>query len=160
CLAFGRKTKVPSLSPKDERHMTTLVMLLMTTSVPSADPVAQPPPASWASPVAGGPQASEPPRRFGRLRALFSRRPQGPQQPAPAAASGAPVTPPGYGPSIPDTAVTVSPAPTPPQEMFRRPQPGCACGARPGGALQPVPVAVSGAPVAAGPITPPVIPPG
>src|SRR5262245_13391222 len=165
CLAFGRKTKVPSLfPPKDERHMTALVMLLMTTSVPSADLVAQPPPASWASPGDGGPQASGGPRRVSRLRALFSRRSQGPQQPAPVAVSGAPVAAgplappvitPGRSPSSADTAVTVSPAPPMPQGMPSRPQPACACGARPGGALQPAPVAVSGAPVAAGPITPP-----
>ena len=89
--------------------MTTLVILLMTTAVPSAYPVAQPPPASWGSPGDEGPQAGGSPRRFSRLR-LFGRRSHGPQQ-----------------------------------------QPGCACGVRP------VPVAVSGAPSAAGPITPPVM---
>jgi hypothetical protein len=36
-------------------------------------------------------------------------------------------------------------------------QPGCSCGAPPGGVLQPVPVAVSTAPSVAGPITPPII---
>ena len=89
--------------------MTTLVILLMTTAVPSAYPVAQPPPASWGSPGDEGPQAGGSPRRFSRLR-LFGRRSHGPQQ-----------------------------------------QPGGACGVRP------VPVAVSGAPSAAGPITPPVM---
>jgi hypothetical protein len=150
CLGFGRKIKVPSClpgrstgpagrprmpewpgwdgpaysshplsrcsSPKEERHMTALVMLLMTTGAPSAGPVAQPPPASWASPGDEGPPAGGRPRRCSRLRALFSHRPQGPQQ-----------------------------------------QPACACGAPPGGPLRPVPVAVSGAPSAAGPIAPPVI---
>ena len=90
--------------------MTPLVILLMTTAAPSADPVAQPPPASWGSPGDEGPQAGGSPRRFSRLRGLFGRRSQAPQQ-----------------------------------------QPGCACGVRP------VPVAVSGAPSAAGPITPPVL---
>jgi hypothetical protein len=96
--------------------MTALLMLLITTGAPSADPVVQPLPASWASPGHEGPRADGPPRRFSRLRALFSHRAKGPQQ-----------------------------------------QPACACGARPGGALQPVPVAVGGPPSAAGPITLPVL---
>ena len=91
-------------------------MLLMTTAAPSADPVAQPPPASWVSPGDEGPQAGGSPRRFRRLRGLFGPRSQGPQQ-----------------------------------------QPGWAWGGPPGGAVQAVPVAVSGAPLAAGPITPPGI---
>jgi hypothetical protein len=125
--------------------MTTLVILLMTTAVPSAYPVAQPPPASWGSPGDEGPQAGGSPRRFSRLR-LFGRRSHGPQQqpgcacgvrPVPVAVSGAPsaaglITPP-----------VISQGP--------QQQPGCACGVRP------VPVAVSGAPSAAGPITPPVM---
>ena len=86
--------------------MTALVILLMTTAAPSADPVAQPPPASWASPGDEGPRAGQ---RFSRLRVLFGRRSQGPQQ-----------------------------------------QPGSAWGGPPGGAVQPVPIA-------AGPITAPVM---
>jgi hypothetical protein len=60
--------------------MTTLVILLMTTAAPSADPVAQPPPASWGSPGDEGPQAGGSPRRFSHLRRLFGRWSQGPQQ--------------------------------------------------------------------------------
>ena len=96
--------------------MTALLMLLMTTATPGADPVVQSPPASYLSPDHEGFQAGGQPRRFSRLRALFSRRSQGPQQ-----------------------------------------QPACPCRAPTGGALQPVPVAVSAAPSAAGPITPPSI---
>jgi hypothetical protein len=95
--------------------MTALLMLMMTTSVPSADLVAQPPPASYTSPGAEGPPAGGHPRLFGRLRALFSHHSPAPQQ-----------------------------------------RPGCACGAPSGGVIQPVPVAVSGAPIATGPITSPV----
>jgi hypothetical protein len=94
----------------EEQHMTSLVMLLLTTAVPSADPdpVSQPQPASH--------------RRFSHLRPLFGRHSQRPQQQ------------PG--------SVWVGP----PGGVV---QPGCACG------VQPMPVAVSGAPSAAGPITSP-----
>jgi hypothetical protein len=78
--------------------MTALVILLMTTAVPSADavpstdPVAQPPPTST--------------QRFSHMRRLFGRQSQGPQQqpgcacgvrPAPVAVTGGaagPITPP------------------------------------------------------------------
>jgi hypothetical protein len=132
--------------------MTTLVMLLMTTAVPSADPVVQPPPASWGSPGDEGPQAAGSPRRFSRLRGLFGRRSQAPQQqpgcacgvqPVPVEVSGAPSA---AGPITPPVM-----SQGPPQ------QPGGAAGAPPGGAGRLVPVPVSGAPSAAGPITRPVM---
>jgi hypothetical protein len=120
--------------------MTTLAILLVTTAVPSADAVAQPSPASWGSPGDEGPQAGGSPRRFSRLRRLFGGRSQGPQQ-QPGSAWGGP---PGGA---------VQPVPITPPVMWQGPQqqPGCACGVRP------LPVAVSGAPSAAGPITPPVM---
>jgi len=125
--------------------MTALVILLMTTAAPSADPVAQPPPASWGSPGDEGPRAGGSPRRFSHLRGLFGRHSQGPhQQPG-----SAWVGPPG-GAAQP---VPIAAGPITPPVMSQGPQqqPGCACGVRP------VPVAVSGAPGAAGPITPPVM---
>ena len=62
--------------------MTNLALLLKMTAVPSADPVAQPPPASWGSPADEGPRAGRhgeyPCRcacrrsaRIGRLRPLY-----------------------------------------------------------------------------------------
>ena len=144
--------------------MTNLAILLMTTAVPSADPVAQPPPDS--------------PQRFSRLRRLFGRQSQGPQrqpgsawggppggavQPVPIAAG--PITPPvmSQGPQQQPGSAWVGPpggavqpvpiaaSPITPPVMSQGPQqrPGCACGVRP------VPVAV--APSAAGPITAPVM---
>jgi hypothetical protein len=95
--------------------MNVLLMLLMTTSVPSADLVAQPPPATYASPIDDGAPEGGRHRLFGRLRALFSHRAPAPQK-----------------------------------------QPACGCGAVPGGALQPMPVALPAAPITAGPISPPV----
>ena len=105
--------------------MTTLVILLMTTAVPSAYPVAQPPPASWGSPGDEGPQAGGSPRRFSRLR-LFGRRSHGPQQqpggacgvrPVPVAVSGAPsATEP--SPAMSRPVVTTPPVPP---EMRRMP---------------------------------------
>ena len=123
--------------------MTALVMLLMTTAAPSADPVAQPPAASWDSPGDDGPRAAGSSRRFSRLRALFGRRSQGPQQ-QPGSAWGGP-------PGGAVQPVPIAAGPITPPVMSQGPQqrPGCACGVRP------VPVAV--APSAAGPITAPVM---
>ena len=90
--------------------MTTLAILLMTIAVPSADaapsadPVAQPPPAS--------------PQRFSHLRRLFGRQSQGPQQKpgrgagrlVPVPASGTPsATEP--SPAISSPEVTTPPVP-------------------------------------------------
>ena len=119
--------------------MTALAILLMTTAVPSADPVEQPPPASWDSPGDEGPRAG---RRFSRLRVLFGRRSQGPQQ-QPGSAWGGP--PGGAVQPVPIAAGPITPTV---MSQGLQQQPGCACSVRP------VPVAVSGA---AGPITPPVM---
>jgi hypothetical protein len=137
---------VDALSPKDEQHMTILVMLLMTTAAPGADPVAQP--SSWSSPGDEGPGAGENRRWFSRRRVLFGRRSQGPQQ-QPESAWGAP-------PSGAFQQVPIAAGPITPPVMSQGPQqrPGCACGVRP------APVAVSGAPIAPGPMTPPVMPQG
>jgi hypothetical protein len=70
--------------------MTSLIMLLMTTAVPSADPLAQPPPGTWVSPGDEGAPSGGSPRRFSRLRALFGRRSQGPQQQPGGASGGSP----------------------------------------------------------------------
>jgi hypothetical protein len=122
--------------------MTALVILLMTTAAPSADPVAQPPPTSWASPGDEGTRAGGSPRRFRLLRALFRRRSQGPQQ-QPGSAWGGP--PRGAVQPVPIVAGPITP---PVMSQGPQQQPGCACGVRP------VPVVVSGAPSAAGPIAP------
>ena len=138
--------------------MTAVVMLLMTTAAPSADPVAQPPPASWVSPGDEGPQAGGSPRRFRRLRGLFGPRSQGPQQ-QPGWAWGGPP-----GGAVQAVPVAVSGAPLaagpithPGMSQAPQQQPGGAAGGPPGGAGRLVPVPVSGAPLAAGPITPPGI---
>jgi hypothetical protein len=119
--------------------MTNLAILLMATAVPSADLVEQPPPASWASPADEGPRAG---RRFSRLRALFGRRSQAPQQ-QPGSAWGGP-------PEVAVQPVPIAAGPIAPPVMWQGPQQqsGCACSVRP------VPAAVSGA---AGPITAPVM---
>ena len=90
--------------------MTALAILLMTTAVPSADPVEQPPPASWDSPGDEGPRAGQ---RFSRLRVLFGRRSQGPQPPL----GGAP--PGGAGRLVP---VPLSGTPTGPSPAMSRPE--------------------------------------
>jgi hypothetical protein len=125
--------------------MTALVIFLMSTAAPSADPVAQPPPASWGYPGDEGPRAGGSPRRFSHLRGLFGRHAQAPQ-PQPGSAWVGP--PGGAVQPVPSAAGPITPpvlAPGP------QPQPGCACGVRP------APAAVSGAPSAASPITPPVM---
>jgi hypothetical protein len=138
--------------------MTILVMLLMTTAAPGANPVAQPPAASWASPGDEGPEAGGSHRRFSHRRGLFGRRAQGPQQ-QPGSAWGA--TPVGAVQPVPvpvsGAPLAAGPVAHPVTSQGPQQQPGCACGARPGGAGRLVPVPVSGAPTAAGPITPPRI---
>ena len=124
--------------------MTALAILLMTTAAPSADPVAQPPPASWGSPGDEGPGAGGSPRRFSRLRGLFGRRSQGLQQQPRSAWGGPP------GGAVQPVPIAAGPITPPVMSQGPQQQPGCACGVRP------VPVAVSSAPSAAGPITPPV----
>ena len=109
--------------------MTALVILLMTTAAPSADPVAQPPPAS--------------PRRFSRLRRLFGRQSQGPQQQPASAWVGSP------GGDVQPVPIAAGPITPPVMSQGPQQRPGCACGVRP------VPVAVTSG--AAGPITPPVM---
>jgi hypothetical protein len=125
--------------------MTALVLLLMTTAAPSADPVAQPPPASWDSPGDEGPRAGASHRRFSHLRGLFGRRSQAPQQQPGSAWVGPP------GGAVQPVPIAASPITPPVMSQGPQQQPGCACGVRP------VPGAVSGAPSAAGPITPPVM---
>jgi hypothetical protein len=168
-LGFGRKTKVPSCyrvahpvpqdaqwprwdgsacssqpvaeapSRKEVQHMTAVAILLMTTAAPSADPVAQPPAASWVSPVDEGPRAG---RWFGRRRILFGRRSQGPQQ-QPGSAWVGPTD--GTVQPVPVAAGAIT---SPVMSQGPQQQPGCACSVRP------VPVAVSSA---AGPIASPVM---
>ena len=140
--------------------MTALVMLLMTTAAPSADPVAQPPAASWDSPGDEGPRAAGSSRRFSRLRALFGRRSQGPQQ-QPGCGCGVRPVPVAVAPSAagPITAPVMSQGP--------QQQPGGAAGAPPGAAGRLVPVPVSGTPSATEPspamsrpeVTTPPVPP-
>src|SRR5215472_9806519 len=124
--------------------MTALVILLMTTAAPSADPVAQPPPASWGSPGDEGPRAGGSPQRFSHLRGLFGRRSQGPQQ-QPGSAWGGPP-----GGAVQPVPIAAGPITPPVLSQGPQQQPGSAGGGPPGGAVQPVPIA-------AGPITPPVL---
>ena len=141
--------------------MTALVILLMTTAAPSADPVAQPPPASWASPGEEAPRAGGSPRRFSRLRARFGRPSQGPQQ-QPGGTAGAPP-----GGAVQPVPIAAGPITPPVMSQGPQQQPAGAAGAPPGGAGQVVPVPVSGTPSATGPspamsrpevTTPPVSP--
>ena len=127
--------------------MTALAILLMTTAVPSADPVAQPPPAS--------------PQRFSHLRGLFGRRSQGPQQQPGSAWVGPP------GGAVQPVPIAARPITPPVTSQGPQQQPGGAAGAPPGGAGRVVPVPVSGTPSASGPspamsrpeVTTPPVPP-
>jgi len=141
--------------------MTALVILLMTTAAPSADPVAQPPPASWGSPGDEGPRAGGSPRRFSHLRGLFGRRSQGPQQ-QPGSAWGGPP-----GGAVQPVPIAAGPITPPVMSQGPQQQPGGAAAAPPGGAGRLVPVPVSGTPSATEPspamsrpevTTPPVSP--
>jgi hypothetical protein len=119
--------------------MTALAILLMATAAPSADPAAQPPAASWVSPVDEGPRAG---RWFGRRRILFGRRSQGPQQQPGSAWRGS------TDGAVQPVPITAGPITAPVMSQGPQQQPGCACSVRP------VPVAVS---VATGPINSPVM---
>ena len=127
--------------------MTALVILLMTTAAPSADPVAQPPPAS--------------PRRFSRLRRLFGRQSQGPQQQPGSAWVGPP------GGAVQPVPIAAGPITPPVMSQGPQQQPGGASGVPPGGAGRVVPVPVSGTPSATEPspamsrpeVTTPPVPP-
>ena len=142
--------------------MTTLAILLVTTAVPSADAVAQPSPASWGSPGDEGPQAGGSPRRFSRLRGLFGRRSQGPQQQPGCACGVRPVPVPVSGTPSAAGPITLTVMSQGPQQ-----QPGAAWGGAPGDAVHPVPVPVSGTPSATEPspamsrpeVTTPPVPP-
>jgi hypothetical protein len=125
--------------------MTALVILLMATAAPGADPVPQPPPSSWDSPGDEGPQAGASHRRFSHLRGLFGRRSQGPQQQPGSAWVGPPG---GVVQPVPFAAAPITP---PVMSQGPQQQPGCACRVRP------MPVAVGGVPSAAGPIPPPAM---
>jgi hypothetical protein len=115
--------------------MTTLAILLMATAVPSADvvpsadPMAQPPPASS--------------QRFSHMRRLFGRQSHGQQQQPGSAWVGPP------GGDVQPAPIEAGPITPPVLSQGTQQRPGCACGVRP------VPAAVTGG--AADPITPPVM---